>query len=135
MAKQIDEIADFKGLHNCDCRIQVQVFDDLIFPGRSIVIFTEPNDNPGTSVTNGIEMFVRDACSRYKLNPFNITIIEHYLNRQFASGGDIAETFDVVTFGYVDTADMPRRPTWRPAKWPAINRQISPDEIVKWADL
>ena len=113
MAKTVNTDLVWAGLHNTqDARVHVAVYDDVKFPGRSVVILTEPNDNPGTSVTNGIEMIVQQVVQEYNLNPYNLTIIEHYPPRQ-GRGIFGNETFDVVTFEDIGVGAMPRRPIWR----------------------
>lgn len=123
--KRNDEIVTWGGLHGtAEAKVRVRTFDDMVFRGRTVAVLTEPDDNPSTSVTNGVEMIAALVCERFKLCPANVTFIEHY-------PGD--ETVDVVTFaaGPVDdyrpgrgTIKTFQTPSWARVDWPMLRTLI-----------
>jgi hypothetical protein len=130
--KKHDEVLTWSGLHGTNNAIvRVRVYDDMIFPGRFLVFMTEPNDNPGTSVTNGVETVAAVACETFELNPANCTFIEHYPAQPGRHGR--RHSFDVVTFETGIVQRHGRRgeilkkfetPTWRPIAWTYIRNSI-----------
>jgi len=72
------DIYHYKGYHGCPskCGLDIYVRGD-----RAIVVFTELPDNPGTSITNMIEVLATQIYHERlrKLSPENIKFIEHYL--------------------------------------------------------
>lgn len=156
MNKRLDYQLLWKGFHGCDARCRIQLFDDIIFKGRTIAIITELEDNPGTSVTNDIETIaaticdwifsnrsvtpdrvptVADVFEPIQLNPANVTFIEHYPERSYRDGRRaFAETFDVVTFGGAKNQIF-KRPEWSRIDWETLRPFISETEGVSWFEL
>lgn len=132
MPKTNDEIIKWKGLGGGDALTHVQLFDDMVFQGRQILILTEPENNPGTSVTNAIEKLAAFVCPRLKINPANVTIVEHYPEGDGRRG--IPESFDIVTFNSAIFAF--EKPVWYRVDWSVIREHIAPDDPgIAWADL
>jgi hypothetical protein len=98
------------------CRVRVFVGTEAS-GSLPIVVLTEPNENPGPSVTNTIEQLGAEVLARYLpeqdgLEP-PFVLIEHYPDRQ-PRGIDARwhdpffdETFDLVTFAHCSP-----RPRW-----------------------
>ena len=140
MRLSIDTIFPFKGYHGCasKCRIRVfepeevapllphqpeqrdQEFSEAKVAVRTqqqqhpyVVIATELEDNPGTSVTNAAE---RLATAIWHLleRPLNGMIwVEHYTDRAFIGGRPtFKERFDIVEFE-ADSWQGLKKPKWR----------------------
>ncbi len=67
----------FEGLGGRDsiCGVEIIKNED-----KTVVVLTEADENPGTSVTNGIEKIARKLCDTWLegTDPKSITWIEHY---------------------------------------------------------
>lgn len=72
------EIYHYKGHHefSSKCGLDIHIRGD-----RAIVVFTELQDNPGTSITNMIEVLATQVYHERlrKFSPENIEFVEHYL--------------------------------------------------------
>jgi hypothetical protein len=83
--KKIDTIEKFEfkslsGFYGC-CKLEVYKDDDVDGPYPVVIVMTELPDNPGTSVTNAVEIIARKVCKEYSMNPLFVTFIEHYPQR------------------------------------------------------
>jgi len=128
MAKLHDEVIKWTpATGRVEAKTRVQVFDDLVFIGRKIVMLTEPIDNTGMSVTNGIEHVCERAIRKFNLNVASTTFIEHYPYE------DDEETFDVVTFESVRAPFI--RPTWHRLEWSVVRNSIADRPVKSWKEL
>jgi hypothetical protein len=66
----------FRGFHGCDawCALEILKVKD----GRTVVIATEVENNPGTSVTNAAEQLACQVCVEFSIDPSQLVWIEHY---------------------------------------------------------
>ncbi len=102
-------VFDYVGYHGCHSRCDLRVFT---MDSKYLVIATEREDNPGTSITNVAERLAW-MVYRYLECPADFTWIEHYRDRAFiGSRPQFKEEFDSVTFtstcrGFTD-------PRWKP---------------------
>jgi hypothetical protein len=60
----------YHGRQICQCAVTVY---------GNLVIATEINQNPGTSITNSAEYAAAAACQRFGIEPRNLIWIEHYV--------------------------------------------------------
>lgn len=133
MNKKIDEEIVWSGLHGTrDARVRVQIFDDVRETDSSVCILTEPPDNPGTSVTNGVETIIKTVCDRFGLAWHKTLFVEHYV--QHAGRGDSPETFDVV-FVEDDRFGRIRNPQWTPSNWLLVRDWIGAAGSETWEEI
>lgn len=95
-----------------DSKCRVQLFESIRSTAElpeTIIIITELPDNPGRSVTNGIEEIINLLLSDHSLEPNQVKIIEHYVYKN-------EESFDYVSFGMVTK--------WSRGQWPVIAQMI-----------
>lgn len=99
--------SNFSGNAKCDLEI-------IRSPGRvTLVICTELEDNPGTSVTNAAERIATRPCHEDPaIDPEGLIWVEHYPERSAGPGRTLPESWDMVTFTYHDDRTF-RRPEWR----------------------
>ena len=62
----------------------------------NVVVATELDDNPGTSITNAAEYLATSVCKEFNINPFDLIWIEHYLPNKISK-----ETYSMVTFCWI----------------------------------
>lgn len=125
-----DEIITWPGLHGInDAICRVQIFENIKKPGDAFVILTELPDNPGTSVTNGIEIIARQIARDFDIDPAAVWV-EHYLAGDHR--GDAPETFDLVVF---DRPAFYNSPRWAPISWDIVRGWITDADAAVWADL
>ena len=100
---------DYVGYHGCHSRCDIRIFcDGTVY----LVIATERDDNPGTSVTNMAEHLAW-AVWRYLECPAAFTWVEHYKDRAKIGGRFTRkEKFDAVTFKR-DARGRFYSPEWR----------------------
>ena len=86
----------FKGLHGCHsvCGVEVRKLSDTEF----VVIATELDDNPGTSVTNAWPSLAYIICQELCLVPCQVRWAEHYPPR--GHRGNIRETWEWVNLDW-----------------------------------
>jgi hypothetical protein len=87
---------EFKGFHGCRscCALNIEQIED----GRTVVICSELEDNPGTSITNAVEMIASQAVNQLELDPAKLVWIEHYPPEKVHGN---TEDWDLVTFGAI----------------------------------
>lgn len=79
-----DQPLDFKGFHGGSAQCGIRIWTDGpklgLAPTRYIVMMTELADNPGLSVTNGVEIIAAEVLRTLlpKADPETIVWIEHY---------------------------------------------------------
>ncbi len=114
---------EFAGLRNCRswCGLAVIWLHDA----RTVVVATEREDNPGTSVTNAAELLATAVVKTFCLDPDKLVWVEHYAPGRLHGR---REDLDLVTFGTVHV-DRANRfvsfadPSWRPMQandWQAL---------------
>lgn len=86
--KFVDTIFDFTGLNGFPSRCGIKFYHAA--GGYVVVLLTELPDNPGTSVTNAVNILSRDIVLQFGLDPVKVIWVEHSF--------DDAESFDQVSF-------------------------------------
>src|SRR6266568_1692317 len=91
-----DNIYPYTGSHDCRCHGRLRIFTA---PGRAVVIATEMDDNPGTSVTSMAGPLATQVSQAFGLPLETLVWIEHYPDRGFYAGKpQCPEVFAQVTF-------------------------------------
>ena len=99
----MDCVFAYRGYHGCPSHCRLRVYEpDPERPeeaGRPpVVIATEREDNPGTSVTNRIERIASEVFRLLERPEAGITVVEHYEDRRFLGAKPLArESFALVT--------------------------------------
>jgi len=108
----------YVGYHGSRSQCDIRVFTD----GTAyLVIATEREDNPGTSITNMAEHLAW-AVWRYLECPAKFTWVEHYKDRAFIGGRpQFKEEFDTVTFKK-DARGRFYSPDWHPSSKSVIEQ-------------
>ncbi len=118
MRLQEDREFQYAGYFGCRSICRIRIFEEN---GRYLVIATEREDNPGTSITNAAEN-VAWAVWRYLECPEHFTWVEHYQDRAKIGGKfTLKENFDIVTF----KKDARKRfcsPDWHPSNKSVIEQ-------------
>lgn len=99
---------DYAGLAGVPSRCGVTYFDEAEFP---VLVLTELPDNPGTSVTNAVELIVAQldhARKFWQSYPVDLTIVEHW-QRPISR----PDTWDLVTLDFDPVSHAFARPEWR----------------------
>ena len=122
---RLDTRFTYRGPTGRPARCRLRIFEH---EGAGLVLLATDlgNENPGASVTNGIEQLVAAACRAYRLDPSRLTVVEHYDDRgtpaAVSFGREHGESFDIVTFegspregsgGAIWAADAFAGPRWR----------------------
>jgi|WetSurMetagenome_2_1015567.scaffolds.fasta_scaffold809015_1 hypothetical protein len=100
----------YKGFGDCPSMYELEMHTTT--GGRTVVICSETNDNPGTSVTNFAEWLATLVCKRFTIAPEKLVWIEHNPSGEpVGSGAD----WNLVNFTLVQgNNDFHfRRPRWR----------------------
>lgn len=127
-----DYLYEYRGIWSNDARAHIQVYEGARPP---VVIATEPTDNPGTSVTNAIELLGAELLlahfptRQYEAIPMRF--VEHYPER--TNGREtVAETFDSVRFPMWRPKDVLVGGVWRKSlgepQWESIDRV----QVERW---
>lgn len=104
-----DNIDPYTGYHACRCHCRLRIFTA---PGRAVVIATEMDDNPGTSVTNMAGPLAAQVSQEFGLPLETLVWIEHSPDRGFYAGKPtFPEVFAQVTFTL--TPQGLRQPLWQ----------------------
>ena len=119
----------FRGFHGCDAWYALDILKAN--EGRTVVIATEVEDNPGTSVTNAAEELACQVCVEFSIDPSQLVWIEHY---GYPAPGELKRhprTYDLVTFTISPAARgaVFRQPQWRPMRnedWLALGLEPRP---------
>lgn len=85
----------YRGFHGCRCVCSLEILS--LGDGRTAVIATELQDNPGTAITNVAEHLASEVCDRFGIEPEKLVWIEHY---GYASSVTVGRerTYDRVSF-------------------------------------
>ncbi len=101
----------YRGYHGCLSRCRIQVYDN----GSErpyVVIATELEDNPGTSITNAAEIVAGEVWKLLEKPARTMVWIEHYPDRCFLGERPmLREQWDLVRFEQVGNCFL--RPKWR----------------------
>jgi hypothetical protein len=136
--KHFDENITWGGLHNNphSATVRVQIFDQVTTAGssghRKVIILTEPEDNPGTSVTNGVEQIATRVLRDHGIDFYSAQFVEHY-DRPTIGRKKEKETFDLVYFELNDRGEC-KRPNWTPSDWEHIANLIG-EQGKQWHDI
>lgn len=112
----------YRGFHGCQswCELEILSMGDM----RTVVIATEVEDNPGTSVTNCAEDLAHWVCIGFEIDPSRLIWIEHY-GYPSPMNPQEPRTYDVVRFEILPSGHdaIFAHPAWRPmqpADWQAL---------------
>jgi hypothetical protein len=111
----MDGTFHYRGYHGCRSFCRLRVYEPDGERGLPLVaLFTEREDNPGTSITNRIEHLATEVYKLLERPEAGLTVIEHYEERGFVGKRPMfKEEFDRVTLmwttyqGFID-------PRWKP---------------------
>lgn len=117
----IDIVMAYRGYHGCPSKCGVQIYEPTQ-PGETYVaIYTELDDNPGTSVTNAAETIATGIWKLLERPTRGIVFIERYRDRALVGGRPMfKEHFDRVTFELIQGRFA--RPRWRRVSKEEIER-------------
>ena len=136
MSRKIERF-EFRGFHGCKCVCDLELFP--ISDGRTVVIATERDDNPGTSITNVAEHLASYVCDSFGIDPEHLVWIEHY-GYPDRVNPKRAREYDLVTF----SRRKPERIQWseavlrsKPSGWPGHfdEPQWRPMKEEDWRDF
>ena len=121
MRKTLDQTFPYLGYYDCPSQCRLRVWQE---PGQvPVVLFTELDDNPGTSITNMIEYIAWEAFKLLERPESGMVTIEHYRDRGIVRGKPLyKEEFDLVTF--TQTASGFDDPCWRRISKEEVERII-----------
>lgn len=125
-----------------DAKCRVQIFEANEGP-RNLIILTELPDNPGMSVTNGLEIIATIVLMKEGLMAHSCQWIEHYIRPNMANFNhglcphpkgqkEEMDTFNPVVFTTIRHQSV-SGPNWEDVKWPQIAQRIGTDK--EWFDL
>ncbi len=103
------ELFAYKAMNTCDgiCRIERCELDD----GRVLFICEDIDENPGQSTTNTIESIALQLCKRFRVNPEQLVLIQHY-----PASIIMKEEWHMVRFSQRSLRTGFSDPTWHPMK-------------------
>jgi hypothetical protein len=105
---------EFKGFFGCysKCGYRLEQTDKW-----TVLIVSELDDNPGTSITNAVEILFPQICEKLNLDPEKLVWVEHYSETPV-----YVEIWDVVTMDFEDNKPKLMSPKWE---------RISTDDVRK----
>ena len=83
-------IYNYYGLWRCASKCDIEVYGN-------VVVATELEDNPGTSITNFAAELATMICKEYRIPMCKLIWIEHYPERE-----NFPESYSIVNFEYMD---------------------------------
>ena len=106
----------FSGFHGGDAWCALEILRGK--GERTVVIATEPADNPGMSITNAAEHLAYQVCVEFAIDPSQLLWIEHYGYPAPGGGTRRPRTYDRVRFETLPPGHdaVFTRPTWRPMR-------------------
>jgi hypothetical protein len=107
MSRRIEGF-EYRGFHGCKCSCDLEIVERS--DGRTLVITTEREDNPGTSITNVAEHLASYVCDCFGIEPEKLIWIEHY-GYPDPLHPKRPRTYDLVTF----ERQPPEQILWSPA--------------------
>ena len=109
MHLRYDNLYLYRGYHGCPSYCWLRIYQA---PGQTVVLATEVDDNPGTSITNMAEHLATEVTRTFGLSLGALVWIEHYPDRLVIGGHPrLPASFDLVTF--TCTPQGLRAPQWR----------------------
>jgi len=111
---------EYRGFLGCKCFCDLEIV--RLIDRRTLVIATEREDNPGTSITNVAEHLASNVCVRFGIEPEKLIWIEHY---GYPDPLQRPRTYELVTF-------RRRRPEIIP--WPSAVLSPKPDNWSGYFD-
>ena len=110
--------------HGGRCRVRIYAPEDKE-RDSFVVILTEPEDNPGASLTNSAEEIAASVVSANALPTSRTVFIEHYESGARGTPED-PHTFDLITYSHADPEPVLRAGRWRvelgEPSWSALDR-------------
>ena len=104
-----DRLYLYRGYHGCPSYCWLRIYTA---PDRTVVIATEVNENPGTSITNMAEHLATEVTRTFGLSLDALVWIEHSHDRLVIGGRPrLPASFDLVTF--TCTPQGLRAPQWQ----------------------
>src|SRR5712691_2646077 len=109
MPLRYDRLYLYRGYHGCPSYCWLRIYTA---PDRTVVIATEVDDNPGTSMTNMAAHLATEVTRTFGLPLDALVWIEHYPARRVIGGHPrLPASFDLVTFTWTPLGL--RAPQWR----------------------
>jgi hypothetical protein len=115
----IEKIYTFRGLHGFESRCKLRIFDT---GDRTVVIATELEDNPGTTITNYADQLATQIIMEFNIKPDSLIWIEHYPARPEIGE---QETFDLISFKWNGTRYI--KPEWYHIEKSMLDKIIGED--------
>lgn len=117
----------YRGYHGCFSQCRLRIFEPETEEERErpyVVIATELESNPGTSITNAAER-IATAVWHLLERPVNgMVYVEHYEDRAFIGKRPMfKEEFDIVEFQSDRWCGL-KDPKWRPSSKEEVERMI-----------
>jgi hypothetical protein len=114
----------YRGYHGCFSKCRLRIFEPEDNTRPYVVIATELESNPGTSITNAAER-IATAVWHLLERPVNgMCWIEHYADRAFIGTRPmLKEEFDIVEFDS-DRWQGLKNPKWRPSSKEEVEAMI-----------
>ena len=108
MPLRYDRLYLYRGFHGCPSHCWLRIYTA---PGQTVVLATEVDDNPGTSITNMAAGLATEVVRAFGLPLDRLVWIEHYPDRMVSAGRPrLPAAFDQVTFTH--TAQGLQSPQW-----------------------
>ena len=136
-----DNLYLYRGLHGCPSYCWLRIYTTS---GQTIVLATEVDDNPGTSITHRAAGLATEVVRTFGLPLDTLRWIEHYPARLGGNGAPpLPASFDQVTFS--GTAQGVWHPQWQrlsqaqveamigqtlPPHWWDVTRRCTPQEVL-----
>ena len=115
----IGEVYHYKGYHGCSSKCELNIY---VRGDRAVVMFTELPDNPGTSVTNMIEVLAtqvyHERLKRYPIE--NIQFVECYPK----SPSQLVSTYDLVKLKWTGLE-------FKSPAWKRIGIHFDPNKLLE----
>ena len=130
MPLRYDRLYLYRGYHGCPSYGWLRIY---MTPGQTVVLATEVDDNPGTSVTNMAASLATEVVRTFRLPLDTLVWIEHYPPRLGIHGGPrLPVSFDQVTFTL--TTQGLRHPQWRRLSQAAVETFLGQTLPPHWWD-
>lgn len=115
------EVYEYRGYHDCESKCGLEIYRQ---PSKSVmVVVTELDDNPGTSITNVAEHLATAVCRDKGISPQKLTWVEHYPLSRFNNGPH----WSIVTFDFDWQAGRFTNPDWvyvKPEEIEALKKRM-----------
>lgn len=115
-----DGLWQYRGYQGCFSVCHLRLFEPPETQKALIAVFTEMDDNPGTSVTNCIEHLATMVWHWQEQPPRGLAVVEHYPNRGMhnptTGRWQIPEEFDFVAFTLCNGRSYTKPRWWRTSR-------------------